>query len=99
MINSLNLNKYHVLFSHKIFRGLGLMLYCLIGLINFQSANAQSFLKADGTRIVDESGQNFLIRGMGLGGWMLQEGYMFKLNQFGRQYKIKEAIHQLVGPE
>ncbi|MBU2045145.1 MAG: cellulase family glycosylhydrolase, partial [Bacteroidetes bacterium] len=67
--------------------------------MNAQRAHAQGFLKADGTRIVDEKGQNFLIKGMGLGGWMLQEGYMFKLNKFGREYKIKEAINQLVGPD
>lgn len=99
MIKPHNLQKYQSVFSKKIFRGLGLIICCITGLINLQPANAQGFLKAEGTKIVDESGRNFLIRGMGLGGWMLQEGYMFRLNQFGRQYKIKEAINQLVGPE
>lgn len=90
---------YSKVFSKIRSLSLGLILFGLTGLMNLQPASAQGFLKAEGTKIVDESGQNFLIRGMGLGGWMLQEGYMFRLNQFGRQYKIKEAINQLVGPE
>lgn len=96
---TMNSMKHHPIFFKKLARSLGLVLCCLAPMINLQSADAQSFLKAEGTKIVDESGQNFLIRGMGLGGWMLQEGYMFRLSQFGRQYKIKEAINQLVGPE
>ena len=42
-------------------------------------AGAQGFLKAEGKRIVNEKGENVLLRGMGLGGWMLQEGYMMKV--------------------
>ena len=33
------------------------------------------------------------MRGLGLGGWMVQEGYMLKTSDFaGPQYKIKEKI-------
>lgn len=64
-------------------------------------ASAQSFLRADGPRIVDESGQEVLLRGMGLGGWMLQEGYMLQLGQLGsgQQYRIRAAIAELIGEE
>lgn len=38
------------------------------------------------------------MRGLGLGGWMLQEGYMLKTADFaGPQYKIKEKIAELIG--
>jgi len=60
---------------------------------------SQGFLKADGTRIVNGKGENVLLRGIGLGGWMLQEGYMMKVNKEGQQYRIKERIQELVGPE
>lgn len=60
--------------------------------------SAQSFLKADGKKIVDESGKNVLLRGMGLGGWMLQEGYMLHVNKDSRQYRIRERLEDLMGP-
>ena len=65
------------------------------------SANvqAQGFLKADGQHIVNAKGEKIILRGMGLGGWMLQEGYMFRLGNIGQQYRIKEKITELVGKE
>lgn len=58
---------------------------------------SQGFLKADGKRIVNEKGENVLLRGFGLGGWMLQEGYMLKINKDGQQYKIRERLEDLMG--
>ncbi|HTN19369.1 MAG TPA: cellulase family glycosylhydrolase [Pelobium sp.] len=60
---------------------------------------SQGFLKADGKKIVNEKGENIILRGMGLGGWMLQEGYMFHISNLGRQYRIKEEITKLVGEQ
>ncbi|HWJ29494.1 MAG TPA: hypothetical protein VNS32_23345, partial [Flavisolibacter sp.] len=60
---------------------------------------AQGYLKADGKRIVNEKGENVLLRGMGLGGWMLQEGYMLRVNNEGQQHKIRERIDSLIGPQ
>lgn len=60
---------------------------------------AGGFLKANGKVIVGSKGQTFILRGMGLGGWMLQEGYMFRLSGVGQQYKIKERIEALIGHE
>ena len=51
---------------------------------------AQGFLRADGKKIVNEKGENVLLRGVGLGGWMLQEGYMLKINKEAQQYRIRE---------
>jgi endoglucanase len=58
---------------------------------------SQGFLKAEGTKIVNGQGQNMLLRGMGLGGWMLQEGYMMKVNKDGQQYRLKERIAENIG--
>ncbi|MDG2525744.1 cellulase family glycosylhydrolase [Stenotrophomonas sp. HITSZ_GD] len=62
-------------------------------------ATAKDFLRADGTRIVDGQGEPVILRGMGLGGWMLQEGYMLELPQFGTQRVIRQNIEKLIGPE
>lgn len=57
-------------------------------------------LKADGQKIVNDKGENIQLRGLGLGGWMLQEGYMLKTADFaGPQYKIREKIAGLIGED
>lgn len=71
------------------------MLFSSISFTGF----SQGFLKASGTKIVDGRGQNVLLRGIGLGGWMLQEGYMLKINNEAQQYRIRERIADLVGPK
>lgn len=58
--------------------------------------NAQ-WLKTSGHQIVNEKGEKLILRGMGLGGWMLQEGYMLRLSFLGQQYRIKEKIEDVVG--
>jgi len=78
-----------------LFKGLLLVAVCTVS-IGLQ-ARAQGFLKADGQKIVNAKGENVLLRGMGLGGWMLQEGYMLKINKDGQQYKIRERIEELMG--
>ena len=61
---------------------------------------AQGFLHRDHQKIVDGKGQNIVLRGLGLGGWMVQEGYMLKTGNFaGPQYKIKEKIIEVIGNE
>lgn len=59
----------------------------------------QGFLKAQGKQIVNEKGQPVIWRCMGLGGWLLQEGYMFRVSSLGTQHRIKEGIADLVGEE
>jgi endoglucanase len=64
------------------------------------SLTGQSFLSTQGKAIVKENGDTILLRGMGLGGWMLQEGYMLKTASFANaQYQIKAKIAELIGEE
>ena len=55
------------------------------------------FLKTDGQKIVDPNGKEIILRGIGLGGWMLQEGYMLKTR--GPQHQIEAKIAELIGEE
>ncbi|WP_233998752.1 cellulase family glycosylhydrolase [Microbulbifer pacificus] len=57
------------------------------------------YLKASGKDIVDGSGRPVILRGMGLGGWMLQEGYMLGLGNLGQQHVIRREIEALIGAE
>jgi endoglucanase len=66
--------------------------FCLV-----KQSQSQGFLKAENTRIINEKGENVLLRGIGLGGWMLQEGYMLHVNKESQQYRIKQRIELLIG--
>ena len=60
---------------------------------------AEGFLRAQGQRIVDERGRPVILRGVGLGGWMLQEGYMLGLTGPGMQHAIRARIADLIGEQ
>jgi hypothetical protein len=64
------------------------------------AADAPSFLRAKGQDLVNEKGEKVLLRGVGLGNWMLPEGYMWKFGQQGdRPRRIEKLVGDLIGPE
>ena len=71
-----------------------------IGIAFFSShAESQDFLHTAGKKIVNGDGE-VLLKGIGLGGWMLQEPYMLKLSDVAvNQQDIKAKIEQLIGKE
>lgn len=73
----------------------------MAGLLAAVPASAQGFVHREGKQIVDGEGRPLLLRGMGLGGWMLQEGYMLELGglEKGQQHVIRRRITELVGEE
>ncbi len=74
-----------------------LLFLCLSSLC-YLGGSAQGFLTTDGPQIVDERGEPYLLKGMGLGGWMLQEGYMLHTPEGTQaQYQIRNAITELIG--
>jgi endoglucanase len=81
--------------SYSFKLALGLFLVAVL----YLPVQGQGFLKADGKRIVNAKGENVLLRGIGLGGWMLQEGYMLRVNGEGQQHKIRARIEELIGPK
>jgi endoglucanase len=65
----------------------------LLLLLGFTHAYAQSRLRADGTRIVNASNQEVILKGVGLGGWLLQEGYMLNPSGGGTQGSFKKRLY------
>ena len=64
------------------------------------ATNAAGFLHAKAQDIVDENGNKILLRGVGLGNWMLPEGYMWEFgDQADRPRKIEKVVSDLAGPE
>jgi hypothetical protein len=79
---------------------LKLISFFLIFLLPAFNAECQGFLKVSGRQIVNEKGENVLLRGIGLGGWMLQEPYMLQLSKVaGTQTEIRTKIADLIGEE
>lgn len=62
--------------------------------------DVKGFLKVDGTKIVNEEGHEVLLRGVGLGGWILPEGYMWCFPEKGdRPRRIEAMIENLIGKD
>ncbi len=60
--------------------------------------SAQGFLHASGTKIVKGNGQEILLRGIGLGGWLVPEGYMLQTASFANSpTAIRSTINSLIG--
>ncbi len=61
-------------------------------------STATGFVHADDGRLVDGSGRPVLLRGVGLGGWLLPEGYMWGLGPGAQSPRQIEAlVDRLVG--
>ena len=75
------------------------LLTLLVGLIGYGSVLAQ-MLKAQDRKIVDDAGENILLRGMGLGGWALMEGYMMQTGDVANtQHEFRNKLVDLMGVE
>ena len=73
-----------------------LILYLLF--LMYPGLRAQGFLKAEGDRIVNGEGENFIIRSIGTGNWMIQEGYMMKTAGIaGTQHEFRKRLEESIG--
>jgi len=58
-----------------------------------------AFLKTQGQQIVNANGVPVMLRGYGLGGWLVPEGYMLKIPGYGSPTSIRTMIENLIGPQ
>jgi aryl-phospho-beta-D-glucosidase BglC (GH1 family) len=56
-----------------------------------------AFLKTQGTQIVDSTSTPIILRGYGLGGWLVPEGYMLHIPGYGSPTAIHDSIYSLIG--
>ena len=55
-------------------------------------------LKTQGKKIVDTNGEEVILKGAGLGGWMLMEGYMMQSSDVAdTQHEFRERLEDLMG--
>lgn len=61
---------------------------------------SQGFVHVDGKNIVDANGDNFIIRSIGTGNWMIQEGYMMQTADVaGTQHAFRKKLEETIGEE
>ena len=71
-----------------------LLMLALFPLLSF----GQGFVKCNDKAIVKPNGDTLLIRSMGIGGWMVQEGYMMQTSSFAdAQHELRDTIEDLIG--
>jgi len=58
-----------------------------------------AYLHTQGKEIVDSNGNPVLLRGIGLGGWLVPEGYMLHIPGYGSPTSIRNRIVDLIGEE
>jgi len=74
-----------------------LLVICLFTLFSHQES--YSYLHCKGRDIVDSNDQKILLRGIGLGGWLVPEGYQLHIPGFGSPSSIRTMITELIGQE
>src|SRR5258706_10697519 len=70
-------------------------IYFLIALCScfLPAVHGQTFLRASGGKILDASNNEVFLKGMGLGGWLLMEGYMMQVDGGFGQWQIKREMN------
>ncbi len=68
-----------------------------IALFLIPNQGLSQFLRAEGKEIVDASGKPVLLRGIGLGGWLVPEGYMLHIPGRGSPTSIRNQILDVLG--
>ncbi|MDD4969311.1 MAG: carbohydrate-binding protein [Paludibacter sp.] len=77
---------------------------CLIAaaiiMLFLSTVNAIDYVKASGKQILDGNGNNLILRGIGTGNWMIQEGYMMQSSDVaGTQWAFKKKLIETIGVE
>ncbi len=71
----------------------------LLILINLNTIFSQGFLRVDGINIINDVDQNFMLKGICLGGWLVQEGYILHSGKLDAEHQIRNGVQELVGVE
>lgn len=85
---------------HSFYLLILLAAVCFSGLSLPLQAQRDGFVRASGKQILDIHGENLVLRGIGTGNWVLQEGYMMNSSEVaGTQWKFKQKLIETIGEE
>jgi endoglucanase len=69
-------------------------------MLSYSTMTAGGFLKVSGKYIVNDKNEEVLLRGIGLGGWLMPEGYMLQTSSFANApWELKLKVIDVVGQQ
>lgn len=77
----------------------GIIIMLLLVVAGGQHRAQAGFVTVRGNQLLAPDGTPLLLKGIGLGNWLLPEGYMFQFNQANSPRLIETVINQLIGEE
>jgi hypothetical protein len=80
------------------FRGKLWSIILLLSVICFQESYAYYTTK-NGSFVDKRTGETVILRGFGIGAWLLPEGYMWGIRKYDRPYQFEDQIKDLIGAE
>jgi endoglucanase len=81
----------------RVVRVCALLLAGAVACLAPAGAEPRDFIHADGARLVDGRGNEFDIKGINLGNWLVPEGYMFKFKHALSPMEIAALFDDLLG--
>ena len=76
------------------------LLFSLLLFCPFILQSQTTYVRASGKQIVDPTGANLIIKSIGTGNWMLQEGYMMQTSGVaGTQWEFRKKLTETIGLE
>ena len=60
---------------------------------------SSGILRTDGRIIINENNEKVILKGFGLGGWLVLEGYMWNFPGFGSTTTMENAVIDLLGEQ
>ena len=60
---------------------------------------SSGILRTDGRIIINENNEKVILKGFGLGGWLVLEGYMWNFPGFGSTTTMESAVIDLLGEQ
>ena len=87
----------------RIWVPVGIILFSLICILPETSAaqeniSADDFVTVEGDELIKPNGDTLFLKGIGLGNWLLPEGYMWGFENATSPRQINQVVSQLVGP-
>ena len=74
------------------------LLFSFVFLFSFLLQAQNGYIHTSGKQIVDKNGANLILKGLGTGNWMLQEGYMMQTSGTAdTQWEFKKKLTDIIG--
>jgi hypothetical protein len=89
-----------ILLHFKMFKCISVKLTGIILILAILIPEADAYYTTRGQEIIErETGKKVLLKGFGIGCWLLPEGYMWGIRKLNRPRQFEESINDLIGRE